>query len=412
MNIPKISIPIISGLLLMMGGISTGLTLAYPSPASSDLIAKFDLSSIQNTMFNVSGLLAALAGAVVINIIIPIIGKNSALLLTAFINFGSFLGIGLSNSMWLIFFMRCLNGMTLGCFSTICPVYLCEIAPEEKINSYGFLNQIGLSIGFLLPSLFGFFSDYSQNALLCMIPSVILFLGCIFIPSIKQQEAVKVSPLNVFKFPKEFIIAVLLMFFLQFSGINALLSNLETIITNSKIDMNTSLVAVIANIVQICSTIFASFLVDRFGNKICWIVSTAGQAIAFILLCLQQKLNLPGPVFLVGLFLEQLTYGIGTGPIPFSLTSQLFPVEVKPSAMGICTGISWAFSAIICFLWPVMEDGMGLGYSFLFFACVSLLAVLFGVFLIQSKPCKDVDTSSSVESIERRLSKQPDEAEL
>ena len=398
----------------MMGGISTGLTLAYPSPTSAEITDKFHLSSIQNTMFNVCGYIAAVFGGVLINLILPKIGKNYCLLISTFISFGSFLGIAFANSLWLIFLMRSINGMTLGFFSTICPVYLREIAPPEKVNSYGFFNQIGLSIGFLFPSIFGFFANYSFTALLCMIPSVILFCGCLFIPSANIESPVKVSPLKVFSYPKECITAFLLMFFLQFSGINALLSNLETIIHNSNIDMNTSLIAVIANLVQIGSTIISAFIVDRLGYKICWSISTSGQAVAFLLLCIQQKLNLPGPLFMVGLFLEQLTYGVGTGPVPFALTSQLFHVEISPSAMAIATGLSWGLSAVICFLWPVMEDGMGLGYAFLFFCVISILAFVFGIFMIPSKNKSDSEDSSSTseESMTRRLSKPRKESEL
>ncbi|OHT12363.1 major facilitator superfamily transporter [Tritrichomonas foetus] len=385
MKIPKLKIPIIIGLILMMGGTCTGLTLAYASPSAAYIIEKFKLTSMQNTWFNVSAFICAIVGAVSINAFIPKFGKPVCTFVGTIFYALSFCIIGVAEKFWLLMLFRCINGFTCGFYSTLIPCQLAENSPPGKINLYGYLFQIGLAIGYLLPSLFGFFSDYRQIAFLCMIPPLILVCGSLFIPRIESENVSKVSPFVVFKYPKQLVISFLLMFFLQFSGINALMSNLEPIIINSKIGASPSLIATIANLSQILLTIVSAFIVDKLGNKFCWISSAAAQLLAFILLCLQQKLNLHGAVFMVGLFIEQMGYGFGTGPIPFSLAAQLFPPDVSAVAVGLATGISWVLSSTIVFLWPVMESGMGLGYSFLFFAGVSLLSVIFGIFVVQGK---------------------------
>ena len=411
-TIPKIRIPIVNGLIIMLGGISIGLSLSYPSPTSPEISAKFGLSSIQTTMFNVCGFICALFGSITINFLIPLIGLGWAGFMSSALAALSFYGIAFANSMWLIFLMRCINGATFGFFGTVCPVFLQEVAPAGQENLFGYFTQIGFALGFLLPTIFGLFCGYSMIAVYCSIPALLFLVTVLFVPVAEHKEEVKVKATEIFKHKKQLLIAACLMFFLQFSGINALLSNLETIIRNSQINANVSYIALGANITQILATVIAALVVDKWGNKTCWLISSVGQLVAFIILGGQQLAKGPGGLFMTGLFMEQLTYGIGTGPIPFALASQLFPVEVVSVGMGISTGLSWTLAALVCFIWPQMEKAFGLGWSFIFFAGISLLSVLFGIFVIKNKKhhaSSSDSTSSDFDEVTRKLDVKSDE---
>lgn len=175
------------------------------------------------------------------------------------------------------------------------------------------------------------------------------------------------------------------MFFLQFCGVQAIISNLEPIITQANLGINPSIIAVCANIAQLISNVIAAFIVDGWGRRPCWLLSSAGQLVAFILLTAYDLAELPTGVFIAALFCEQLFFGIGTGPIPFMRTAELFSDAVRSSAMALMTAINWVFVVIVVFIWPYMRDGMGLGYSFLFYACLMALAIIFGVIALPRK---------------------------
>lgn len=392
MPLPTIKIPFLAGLLLITGSMNAGITLSYPSPTATEIQDYFHITDMKLTMFNVSAFICCIFGSIIINFIIPFFGYPICICAVSFLYAISCLMIGLSKAYWLLMFARCLNGLFCGTYSTLIPVSLINIAPPQKVNFYGFFYQVGLTIGFLLPAVFQFFADFRLNAYLCMIPSFILMCGALFLPNAEEKDE---DPLNkpnhaenliaVFHYPIEILTSFLLMFFLQFSGMNAIMSNLQPIIDSSSIGMKSSIIATLASCSQILSTLFATYIVDKLGNRICWTLSSGGQCIAFALLFVQQKFDLPTYVFLIGLFLEQITFGIGTGPIPFALTAQLFSEDISPYAVGICTGVSWLLSAVIVFLWPVMEDNMGLAYSFLFFAIIEVLAVIFGLLRIKSR---------------------------
>ena len=349
-NIPQIKTPLISGLILLVGGISVGMTLDYTSPTYSQLQEEFSLSELYMTIFNISSLLAAFCGGLIMHFLVDFLGNRNCFIISGLIAGLSYLLLGISTHTWSLYLFRTVTGFTIGFFSTIVPVYLSEIAPEGATSLYGFFIQIGISFGFLIPTVVNVFTKWRQLTFICSAPGLICFLFGPFLPVKKPAydttKTVHASFCTVFKYSRELVISFFLMFFLQFSGINALLSNLNNIITSAKISMSTNLIATLANIVQIISTIIASNIVDRLGSKICWLASSFGQFIAFILLFLQQLLKLPAIVFIIGLLLEQLSYGIGTGPIPFAYTASLFKVEVQSSAMACTSGYSWILSVI------------------------------------------------------------------
>ncbi|EAY05118.1 major facilitator superfamily protein [Trichomonas vaginalis G3] len=411
-QIPKISNPYVCGILLTMGGVDMGFGLVYTSFTLTAISNKFDMNKLQSTWFTCIGLLAAMVAALIINPFVNRYGKRWTGFITAIYGVFAWVILGLSTNKAMVFVFRALSGMTVGFYSTICPTFIAEVAPVERKFLFGFMNQIGIAIGFLIVTVLGIYVSWQAVSIICAFPSFILACSFLFIPE-PEIAAVTVSCSHLLKFKKELFIAFLCMFFLQFSGINAVMSNMQIIITNAKLTISTSLIGILTNVIQLISTILSAIVVDKLGHRICWIISSLGQLISFVLLCLHQKVNLPSWVFMIGLFLEQLTYGIGTGPIPFAAAANLFRVELCANAMAVSTAENWLLSTIVCLIWPYLESGLTLGYAFLFFVGIQVLAIIFGVIVFKPKgkeETKDDDVSSSsqeneeAENMSRRLS--------
>lgn len=342
----------------------------------------FGMTSFAQTMFNVCGTLGAMVGSILITITIPIIGKRYASVIMAIIAFVSYIVMSQSRVMWLVFLMRSLIGITIGCCATICPTYVCELAPEHSRGLYGYLNQLLTAIGFMLPSCFGFQDSWRLSAALCCIPAGLWLILTFFIPDSPSDavKAEKVPFAELWAYKKELLISLGLMFFLQFSGMQAIISNLQPIIEGANLGVDARIIAVLANLAQVLTTIAAAFAVDRFGRKMCWMISSVGQLVAFILLAAYGFANTSPAVFITGLFAEQLFYGIGTGPIPFLRTAELFNDRVRALAMAIMTAINWVIVVIVVFVWPYMNEGMGMGGAFAFYAGIQVLSIIFGIF--------------------------------
>ncbi|EAY19986.1 major facilitator superfamily protein [Trichomonas vaginalis G3] len=404
-NLPKISNPYICGVLLALGGVDMGFGLVYTTFTLTPISEKFNMTTLQSTWFTCIGLLAAMVAALAINPFVNRYGKRWTGFIASLYGIFAWVVLGLSNSKAMVFIFRALSGMTLGFYSTICPTFIAEVAPQDKKFLFGFMNQIGIATGFLIVTILGIYVSWQAVSIICAFPAFILSCTFLFIPEPETKKAkVKVSQLLNVK--KELFIAFLCMFFLQFSGINAVMSNMQIILSKANLTISSNLIGILTNVIQLISTCIAAVVVDKLGHRICWIISSFGQLVAFTLLCLHQKLNLSSYVFMVGLFLEQLTYGIGTGPIPFAAAANLFDADLCANAMAISTAENWILSTIVCLIWPYLESSMTLGYAFLFFVGIQILAIIFGFVVFKPKGSEE-----KKESLDKYSYSESDEAD-
>ncbi|XP_075238057.1 solute carrier family 2, facilitated glucose transporter member 5-like isoform X2 [Lycorma delicatula] len=101
-----------------------------------------------------------------------------------------------------------------------------------------------------------------------------------------------------------------------------------------------------------------------------------------------------------------LVYGIGLGPIPFFIGSELFDVGPRPAAMALGSVANWSGNFGVGMLFKQLLDTMG-PYSFLVFGfCTALLTVFLKLFLPEtnSKFLDDLDNEPPlphVQSISR-----------
>lgn len=367
-----------------------GLTLAYSSPTIDDIQKKFGLSSTLRTTFICISLAAGCVSGLIANAALKRWGKRSLGLVAGLIGGVSFVGLGAAGAKWLLFLMRVLNGASIGFFAAVCPPFLTEVAPPGQTGLYGFLTQIGCALGFCLATVFGFVENYRLCSYLCSIPSFLLALGILFVPEQGKAPEQKAKFTKLFKYKKELLIAIITMLLQQFSGINAILGNLQPIISKTRIGMKPKYVALIANVTQIAATVISMFLIDSLGYMICWVTSTIGQMLAFIFMFIDQDYERTGKLFMAGLIIEQFSYGVGTGPIPFSFASEIFVPDVREYGCSISTASTWLLAAVVCLLWPVLEDAMN-HYYHLFFAAISLLAAVFGFFFIKKISYDEID---------------------
>lgn len=417
MVLPQIKNIYICGIIIALSGMEMGLGLGFTGPTTFQLADKFKLSKPEQIWFNVAGFAAAMVGSMGINPVVSKFGNRSSLFGNACFMFASWIALSFSVNKIMAFVFRCLTGLAVGCYSTVAPVFIVDIAPVDKKGLFAFMNQLGFSVGYLTINIFGNMVSWAWLARICAVPCLIQIIFTLMIP---QPIAVllRTSFKKVFHWPKQIVIAIFLMFFLQFSGVNAVLSNLNSIITEAKLNVQTSIVAICTTIAQLLATLAASTIVDKFGHRICWTVSSIGQMVAFLFLWAFQKFKLHSAVFMVGLFLEQFTFGIGTGPIPFAKTANLFKVEVRSSAMGIATAAQWFIGGVVVYILPTFQDLIGTAWTFMFFAVISFASVVFGAFVLIPETDagfgdnKDEESDKDTEEISRRLSHVKDIPEL
>ena len=214
-----------------------------------------------------------------------------------------------------------------------------------------------------------------------------------------------------------FILVLMLMFFQQFSGINAVIFYASDIFKTARIELDVNSVSVLAiGVVQVVATLLSVMLVDKLGRKILLTVSSIGMALSsFVLgiyyyilvnhcenclgspsICNNSNPSLHesspcntasfGYLAIVCVVFFIFSFSLAWGPIPWSLMSELMPNRVRTLAGSIATFVNWTFAAIITSLFHLYAEFVTNAGAFWSFGVIMVVAiVLVIVFLPETK---------------------------
>ena len=216
-----------------------------------------------------------------------------------------------------------------------------------------------------------------------------------------------------------FLLALMLMFFQQFSGINAVIFYASDIFKQAGIpSANVNLVSALSiGVVQVLSTLVSVFLVDHLGRKILLTVSSVGMSLSSFVLgiyyyiyvhqcesCLgnatvcHSRVNTTlnstfpcsepnfGYLAVVCVVCFILSFSLAWGPIPWASMSELMPHRVRTLAGSIATFANWTFAAIITVSFHKIVDGISEAGAFWTFAVIMVFAIVLVIlFLPETK---------------------------
>ncbi len=314
-------------------------------------------------------------------------------------------------------------------------MYISEIASAKLRGLFGNCNQLFITIGVFTADLFGVsFNNY-------VVPYWIVALATAFIVFVfevlmlftyetphwlfskgdefqgihvlkvlrgpnanisKEIDRIRHSVRKTFSFKEQlvefknrsvylpFIIVLFLMFFQQFSGINAAIFFAATIFEDMKFSYEkANLVALGAvGATQIVATFVAVILVDFLGRRVLLLASGLGMAISSLIFCAfficLNRYHIPGNSIgwlgIVGMVLFITSFSLAWGPIPWSMMSELLPNRVRSLAGSIATFVNWTFAAIITVAFNGYQQTLTPEFAWLSFAIVMFASIVF-VFL-------------------------------
>ena len=392
-------------MVLLLGPISFGTIMCYPSPTADKIRSAHHLKddAIEWSFYNSVSSLFAIAGPFVTTGFLKAFHNSRKKVVFTIACIGTafwLLNCLTKVHIWAGIVMRAFLGVVMGSYSSISPMYLVEIAPEGTSGFFGSLNQIGIVVGMVFFDFIGPSLTYNEmNYIGAAITA--LQAGLIWLveesPAVEKInsrnqgiENVKKESLWQKKYAFGLCIGVLMMLLQQFCGINAILTNLADIMNESGLDMDGNYQAGIASCSQLIAVIVSALIIDRIGRKITWIISCSMIVVFLLLFALNTKYDWSTVLPLICIFLYQLGFGLGMGPIPWFIIPEYFNDDVRSAATMIVVASNWIFAFIIIFVWPAMKKGMGMFWSLLFFMFVSVGAIIFGLFCI-SEPKKHND---------------------
>ncbi|PNS14668.1 hypothetical protein CAC42_1690 [Sphaceloma murrayae] len=190
---------------------------------------------------------------------------------------------------------------------------------------------------------------------------------------------------------KRVIVAVFIMVFQQWSGINAILYYASFIFKDLGLTGNTTslLAGGVGGILLFLATIPAVLYIDKWGRKPLLIVGALGMGIShFIVAALMASYsdNWPahpaaGWVAVVFVWIYQMNFGYSWGPGAWVLVSEVFPLGVRAKGISIGGSSNWLNNFAIGQATPLMVKQMGYG-TFVFFGLMCVLGAAFVFFVV------------------------------
>lgn len=408
-------------IIIMLCPFLFGNTMCYPSPTANEIQARHNLDSdsISWAFYNAISALFAIAGPFVAQGYFKLFHnsrKKSVFLNSCFSIAFWLLNLLTKTSIYAGIVIRAFLGVVMGAYSSIAPLYLVEIAPEGSSGFFGCLNQAAIVLGmiffdFIGPSLTYMTLNYVAAATSALLAGLIWI--CKESPVVEHSteelnlassEKKEKESLWQKKYAFGLVSGILMMLFQQFCGVNAILTNLADIMNKSGLEMNGNYQGGIASIAQLIAVFISALIIDKIGRKITWIISCSMVIVFMFIFALNDKFDWSNVLPLICIFLYQLGFGLGLGPIPWFIIPEYFDKNVASQANTIVVSANWTFAFIIIFVWPYMNKGMGMFGALLFFTCIAICGLLFGIFFIHDKKKeinddnKDEEDGNKIES--------------
>ena len=285
------------------------------------------------------------------------LGRKQTLLWIGVLYFVSAVGSSLVNDPYLFAFFRILGGVGVGASTIAAPAYVSEISPAKNRGKLVALFQFNIVMGILI----AFLSNYllrnvGENAWRWMIgveafPAFIYTLLIFTVPNSprwlvsknRDEEAKEVLDLinpdgdseqllleikteneshtdgeNIFmkKYRFPLILAFLIAFFNQLSGINAFLYYAPRIFEEAGLGESTALLSSIGiGATNLVFTLLGVFLIDRLGRKTLMYIGSVGYIISLSMVSIAFFQNWGGLAVPIFLFLFIASHAIGQGAI-------------------------------------------------------------------------------------------------
>ncbi|MBO6537629.1 MAG: sugar porter family MFS transporter [Balneolaceae bacterium] len=363
-------------------------------------------------------------------------GRKKTLFWIGILYLVSALGSALAPEPYLFSFFRFIGGLGVGASSVAAPTYISEIAPAHKrgrlVILYQFMIVLGILVAFLSNWLVG--SGLGEHAWRWMlgieaIPALIYVILVARIPNsprwlviqkndietarkliqqldhtidpdvelVEIQQTERADSGNGFfsgRYKWPILLAFLLAFFNQLSGINFVIYYAPRIFEAAGLAASTALLSSVGiGAVNLVFTMLGIYLIDKAGRKTLLIYGSIGYITTLSIVSWAFYTGAGGIVVVLGVFGFIASHAAGQGAIIWVFISEIFPNHVRAYGQAFGSGVHWVFAALITLFTLFFMDLLGdnPGPLFAFFAFMMVLQLLFAIKMLPETKGKSLE---------------------
>ncbi|GMQ24150.1 sugar porter family MFS transporter [Algoriphagus sp. oki45] len=406
-----------------LGGFLFGFDTAVISGAERDIQEVWQLSDWIHGLAIASALYGTVIGALFGGIPADRMGRKKSLLWIGLFYFISALGSAIAWDITSFTLFRFLGGLGVGASSVVAPMYISEIAPAKNRGLLVALYQFNIVFGIVMAYVSnyligtaGLAEDWRWMLGVEAIPALIYSMMIFSIPEsprwliakfndqIKAREILtRTDPDGVDeairlaiaeeknmkqkagfgalfspRFFSSTLLAVVIAFFNQVSGINAIIYFAPRIFEMAGISTENALISTIGiGLTNLFATFLGLYLIDRLGRKKLMYIGSFGYIISLSLMA--YNFLGPGipsfwlPIFVFGFI---ASHAVGQGSVIWVFISEMFPNELRASGQSLGSFTHWILAAVIANVFPFFANSFGPGYIFAFFCGMMILQLL------------------------------------
>ena len=348
-------------------------------------------------------------------------GRRATLLWVGVLYVVSAVGCGYAWNVESFTIARAIGGVGIGISTVVAPLYISEIATPAHRGKLAGMFQFNIVLGIVVA--------FASNALLAGIgedawrwmlgvaafPSVIYTLMCFGIPEsprwlltrrADRAEGIRVlglietgaTPAQLEAMAADIVatasaqtstrgfwsmrlrvpimLAFLVAFFNQLSGINAILYFAPRIFALTGLGEEAALLQSVGiGITNLVFTFVGVWLIDRLGRRTLLTIGAYGY-IASLGTCAWAFFTGNVSIVPACIFAFIAAHAIGQGTVIWVLISEIFPNQYRATGQSFGSATHWVFAALLTTVFPAMVSAFQPGYIFLFFAGMMALELV------------------------------------
>lgn len=413
-----------------LGGMLFGYDTGVISGALLFIREEFGLSAFLQGAVVSSLLVGATVGALAAGPFSDRYGRRAVLISAAIVFALGALLAALAPSAAVLIIARFLLGLAVGTASLIVPLYIAEVAPAEVRGALVNFNQLMITVGILVSYLVGYAFASAEGWRwmlgLAAVPAVMLGIGMLFLPetprylvsqhlveearsvlrrlrgeqdveeelgeivAVEEQERREASGWGELAQPwvrPMLVVGVGLAVFSQITGVNTIIYYAPSIFEATGLAASASILATVGlGTVNVVMTVVAIMVIDRIGRRPMLLTAFSGMGLSLGVLGLAYLLpNLSGAIgylAIICIATYLVFFAFGLGAIVWVLISEIYPLKVRGSAMGLATMGHWIANFAISLTFLPLVEALGETVTFWAYGIMCVVALLFCYFLV------------------------------
>jgi len=348
-------------------------------------------------------------------------GRKATLLWIGVLYFVGAVGSALAPNVAVFIVARVIGGLGIGISTVVAPMYISEIAPPKHRGRLAGMFQFNIVFGILIAFVSNaLLAGVGENAWRWMLgvaafPSFLYAVFCFGLPEsprwllsrkgdreaalqVLQRIEPEDSPAEIgaeadeilaaasaegsfghfwtMRLRKPIMLAILVAFFNQMSGINAILYFAPRIFELTGLAAKAALLQSIGiGVTNLVFTFVGLWLIDRLGRRTLLYIGSFGY-IASLGLVAWAFFTSHMSIVPVCIFAFIAAHAIGQGAVIWVFISEIFPNRHRAEGQTLGSFTHWIFAAALTTFFPRMVSAFPPGYVFSFFAGMMVLQLI------------------------------------